>query len=128
MFIQMYGHEVFGPRIQDYFRNAVLLLMEQPEGGTLTEIVRLFVDPAFQKIKIKNVTNPVVRSRWEKTYGGMGDREKQEMIPYFQAKFGPFTTDGIIRNIIGQPIPSFDIGEAMQQKKIILVNLSKGLL
>lgn len=50
------------------------------------------------------------------------------MIPYFQAKFGPFTTDGIIRNIIGQPNSSFDMSEAMQQKKIILVNLSKGLL
>lgn len=128
MFVQMYGHEIFGPRIQDYFRNAVLALMEQPDGGTLTEIVRMFVDPAFQKMKIKNVTNPVVRSWWEKTYGSMWDREKQEMIPYFQAKFGPFTTDGIIRNIIGQPNSSFDMSEAMQQKKIILVNLSKGLL
>jgi hypothetical protein len=68
MFVQMYGHEIFGPRIQDYFRNAVLALMEQPDGGTLTEIVRMFVDPAFQKIKLKSVTNPVVRTRWEKTY------------------------------------------------------------
>lgn len=99
--------------------------MEQPDGGTLTEIVRLFVDPAFQKIKLKNVTNPVVRTWWEKTYGSMGDREKQEMIPYFQAKFGPLTTDGIIRNIIGQPNSSFDMSTAMQEKKIILVNLSK---
>lgn len=128
MFVQMYGNEIFGPRIQDYFRNAVLALMEQPDGGTLTEIVRMFVDPAFQKIKLKNVTNPVVRSRREKTYNAMWDREKSEMIPYFQAKFGPFTTDGIIRNIIGQPQSSFDVGDAMQQKKIILVNLSKGLL
>lgn len=128
MFVQMYGHEIFGPRIQDYFRNAVLALMEQPDGGTLTEIVRMFVDPAFQKMKVKNVTNPVVRSWREKTYAAMGDREKGEMIPYFQAKFGPFTTDSIIRNIIGQPQSSFDIGEAMQQKKVILVNLSKGLL
>ena len=102
--------------------------MMQPDGGTLTEIVRLFVDPAFQKIKLKNVENPVVRTWWEKTYNSMGDREKAEMIPYFQAKFWPFTTDGIIRNIIWQPQSSFDIGDAMQQKKIILVNLSKWLL
>ncbi|MEI7477615.1 MAG: DUF87 domain-containing protein [bacterium] len=128
MFVQMYGNEIFGPRIQDYFRNAVLALMEQPDGGTMTEIVRMFVDPAFQKIKLKNVQNPVVRMRWEKTYGAMGDRERQEMIPYFQAKFGPFTTTPILRNIIGQPISSFDIGQAMQEKKIVLVNLSKGLL
>lgn len=128
MFVQMYWPEIFWPRIQDYFRNAVLTLMMQPDGGTLTEIVRLFVDPAFQKIKLKNVENPVVRTWWEKTYNSMGDREKAEMIPYFQAKFWPFTTDGIIRNIIWQPQSSFDIGDAMQQKKIILVNLSKWLL
>lgn len=128
MFVQMYGHEIFGPRIQDYFRNAVLALMEQPDWGTLTEVVRMFTDPAFQKIKLKHVTNPVVRTWWEKTYGSMGDREKQEMIPYFQAKFWPFTTGNIIRNIIWQPTSSFDIGKAMQEKKVVLVNLSKWLL
>ena len=100
MFVQLYGTEIFGPRIQDYFRNAVLCLMEQPEGGTLVEIVRLFTDEAYQKIKVKNVKNPVVRARWDKTYNAMGDREKAEMIPYFQAKFGPFTTTPILRNII----------------------------
>lgn len=128
MFVQMYGHEVFGPRIQDYFRNAVLALMEQPDWGTITEIVRMFVDPAFQKMKLTNVKNPVVRQWREKTYGSMGDREKQEMIPYFQAKFGPFTTGSIMRNIIWQPQSSFDFWKAMQEKKIILVNLSKWLL
>ena len=128
MFIAMYGHEVFGPRIQDYFSNAALLLMEQPDGGTLTEIVRLFTDPAFLKVKLQNVKNPVVRSWWEKTYASMGEREKGEMIPYFQAKFGPFTTNSMIRNIIGQPKSSFDVADAMQHNKVILVNLSKGLM
>lgn len=126
MFVKLFGSEIFGPRIQDYFRNAVLLLMEQPDGGSLIEIVRLFTDPAFQKIKLKNVTNPVVRARWEKTYGSMGDREKAEMIPYFQAKFGPFTTTPILRNIIGQTKSSFDISEVMDSGKILIMNLSKG--
>ena len=100
--------------------------MEQPDGGTLTEIVRLFTDEAFKQSKVKHVENPVVRSWWEKTYDSMGDREKNEMIPYFQSKFGPFTTTPIIRNIIGQPESSFDVYEAMQDGKIILLNLSKG--
>ncbi len=64
------------------------------------EIVRLFTDPAFQKVKLTHVKNPVVRSRWEKTYNSMGEKEKQEMITYFQAKFGPFTTTPLLRNII----------------------------
>jgi hypothetical protein len=128
MFVSMYGHEIFGPRIQDYFRNAAMCLMEQPDGGTISEVVRLFTDQAYQKIKVKNIQNPVVRQWREKTYGSMGDREKQEMIPYFQAKFSPFTDSGIVRNIVWQPKSSFSMDEAMQQNKVILVNLSKWLI
>ena len=126
MFVKLFGSEIFGPRIQDYFRNGVLALMEQPDGGSLIEIVRLFTDQAYQKVKLKNVTNPVVRAWREKTYNSMGDREKAEMIPYFQAKFGPFTTTPILRNIIGQTKSSFDISEAMDSGKILIMNLSKG--
>lgn len=128
MFVAMYGHEIFGPRIQDYFRNAAMCLMEQPDGGTISEVVRLFTDQAYQKIKVKNIKNPVVRQWREKTYWSMWDKEKQEMIPYFQAKFSPFTDSGIVRNIVWQPKSSFNMDEAMQQNKIILVNLSKGLI
>ena len=71
MFVKLFGSEIFGPRIQDYFRNGVLTLMEQPDGGTLVEIVRLFVDEAYQKVKVKNVKNPVVRAWREKTYSSM---------------------------------------------------------
>lgn len=75
---------------------------------------------------LKNLKNPVVRTWWEKTYNAMGDREKQEIIPYFQAKFGPLTTNSILRNIIGQNKSSFDINKVMQEGKVLLVNLSKG--
>jgi len=127
MFVSMYGEEIFGPRIQDYFRNACFLLMEQPEGGTLIDIMRLFTDDAFAESKIRNVTNPVIAARWNKTYKKMGDREKAEIIPFIQAKFWPFTTGTFIRNIIGQPRSSFNFFDAMNQKKVILVNLAKGL-
>ena len=87
MFVSMYGEEIFGPRIQDYFRNACFLLMEQPEGGTLIDIMRLFTDDAFAESKIRNVKNPIIAAWWNKTYKKMGDREKSEIIPFIQAKF-----------------------------------------
>ena len=127
MFIQMYGHEIFGPRIQDYFRNACLLLMDQPEGGTIVDIMRLFTDEAFAEAKIRNVKDPVVTAWWNKTYKKMGDREKAEIIPFIQAKFWPFTTGVYVRNIIGQSKSAFKMYDAMQQKKIILMNLAKGI-
>ena len=127
MFIQMYWPEIFGPRIQDYFRNACLLLMDQPEWGTIVDIMRLFTDDAFAEAKMRNLKDPVVASWWNKTYKKMWDREKAEIIPFIQAKFWPFTTWVYVRNIIGQPKSAFKMYDAMQQKKIILLNLAKGI-
>ncbi|MCD5385203.1 type IV secretion system DNA-binding domain-containing protein [Candidatus Gracilibacteria bacterium] len=128
MMIKLFGNEIFGPRIQDYFRNAVLTLMDYPQGGAITDVVRLFTDEEFQKDRVRHVQNPIVKAWWETTYAKMGDREKAEIIPYFAAKFGQFTTNKMMRNIIGQVKSSFDILDIMQNKKILLVNLSKGRL
>lgn len=87
IFLKMFGPEIFGPRIQDYFRNGCLLLMDQPEGGTIVDIMRLFTDDAFAEAKIRNLKDPVVAAWWNKTYKMMGDREKAEIIPFIQAKF-----------------------------------------
>ncbi len=124
--IKMFDEETFGPRIQDYFRNGCLTLMADPEGGSLTDIVRLFTDDAFQRSKVKHITNPVVKAFWTKQMAKTGAREKQEMIPYFAAKFGAFVTNSMMRNIIGQTKSSFDFSNVMQEKKILFMNLSKG--
>lgn len=127
IFIKLFGDEIFGPRIQHYFRNACLTLMEdEEEGATLIDVPRIFVDDEFRKYKLAKVTNAVVKSFWDHEYASTGEREKQEMIPYFSSKFGPFITNTTIRNIIGQPKSAFNIREIMDTQKILLVNLSKG--
>jgi hypothetical protein len=124
--IKLFDEEIFGPRIQDYFRNGCLTLMSDPEGGALTDIVRLFTDDDYQKLKVEHVTNPIVRSFWEHQMAKTGAREKQEMIPYFAAKFGQFVTNSMMRNIIGQAKSAFDFNKVMNEGKILLINLSKG--
>jgi type IV secretory pathway TraG/TraD family ATPase VirD4 len=124
--LKIFDEEVFGPRLQDYFRNGVLTLMSDPNGGALTDIMRLFTDDAFQRAKVKHVTNPVVKNFWTNQMAKTGAREKQEIIPYFAAKFGQFTTNGMLRNIIGQTKSAFDFSEVMDDGKILLMNLSKG--
>lgn len=127
IFIKLFGDEIFGPRIQHYFRNACLTLMEdQEEGATLIDVPRIFTDDAFLKYKVKKVKNPVVKSFWQNEYANTGDRERQEMIPYFSAKFGPFITNSIMRNTIGQKESSFDFRKVMDEGKILFVKLSKG--
>ncbi len=127
IFIKIFWDEIFGPRIQHYFRNWCLTLMEDEEDwGTLIDVPRLFVDDAFMKYKTSKIKNPVVKSFWEHEYANTWDREKQEMIPYFSSKFGPFITNTTIRNIIWQPKSAFNIRKIMDNRKILLINLSKG--
>ena len=103
--------------------------MDDPEeGGAITDLVKLFTDDEWQRYKVSKVKNPIVRSFWEKQMAQTGQREKQEMIPYFAAKFGQFYTNSLIRNIVGQTKSAFDIAKCMQEGKIILMNLSKGLI
>ena len=127
IFIKLFGNEIFGPRIQHYFRNGCLTLMDdEEEGATLIDVPRLFVDEDFQRYKVSKCRNTVVRSFWEHEIAKTGAREKEEMIPYFSSKFGPFITNTTMRNIIGQPKSAFDIADIMNEGKVLLVNLSKG--
>jgi uncharacterized protein YaaW (UPF0174 family) len=98
------------------------------DGATLIDVPRLFTDEVFREYKTKKVKNPIVRNFWDKTYNAMGDREKQEIIPYFTSKFVSFITNSLIRNIIGQTKSAFDFREVMDNEKILLINLSKGQL
>ncbi len=127
IFIKLFGNEIFGPRIQHYFRNGCLTLMDdEEEGATLIDVPRLFVDDDFQRYKVSKCKNSVVRSFWENEIAKTGAREKEEMIPYFSAKFGPFITNSTMRNIIGQPKSAFNVRQIMDEGKVLLVNLSKG--
>lgn len=129
MMVKMFGEEIFGPRIQDYFRNGCLTLMDdEEEGGAITDLVKLFTDDEWQRYKVSKVKNPIVRSFWEKQMAATGAREKGEIIPYFAAKFGQFYTNTLIRNIVGQTKSAFDVAKCMNEGKILLANLSKGLV
>ncbi len=127
IFIKMFWSEIFWPRIQEYFKYGSLTLLEDFEDKpTLLDVPRLFTDETYRDFKTKKVKNAVVKNFREKTYAAMGDREKQEIIPYFTSKFVSFNTNRLIRNIIGQTETAIKFREAMDSQKIILVSLSKG--
>ena len=127
IFLKMFWPEIFGPRIQEYFKYGSLTILEDFEDRpTLLDVVRLFTDDAYRELKTSKVTNAVVRNWWERTYNSMGDREKAEIIPYFSSKFVSFNTNRLIRNIIGQTKSAFNFEDVMNNQKILLVNLSKG--
>lgn len=126
--IKLFWNEIFGPRIQDYFKNAALTLMDYPQGWAITDVIALFTNEDFRKDHVNKVKNPIVKAWWEKTYASMWDREKGEIIPYFAAKFSGFITNSVMRNIVWQVKSSFDISEVMNSGKILMIKLSKWIL
>lgn len=119
----------FGPRGQHMFRNAALLLMSDPTGATFIDIPQCFTDPEFVKSKLKYVTDKAVYDYWTREFpASQKSNDAGEVITWFSSKWGPFIANTIMRNTLGQVKSGFNIREIMDNKKIFLVNLSKGRL
>ncbi|MDE6492803.1 MAG: type IV secretory system conjugative DNA transfer family protein, partial [Lactobacillus sp.] len=119
----------FGPRGQHMFRNAALLLMSDPNGATFIDIPQCFTDPEFVKNKLKYVRDKAVYDYWTKEFpASQKSNDAGEVITWFSSKWGPFLSNTIMRNILGQKKSGFNIREMMDNRKIFLVNLSKGKL
>ncbi|MGE5298331.1 MAG: type IV secretory system conjugative DNA transfer family protein [Acidobacteriaceae bacterium] len=127
IFYKLFPPEMIGPMFEHNMRNVMLTLMEDKEyPGTIADIPRMFTDVDFQKYKLSKVRDPIVRSFWEKEMAKTSDFHKSEMLGYLISKVGRFVENEMIRNIIGQPVSSFDFRKVMDEGKILLINLSKG--
>lgn len=127
IFMKLFPPEMIGPMFEHNMRNAMLTLMEDTDSpGTIADIPRIFTDKGFQQYKLSKVKDPIVRAFWEKEMAKTSDFHKSEMLGYLISKVGRFVENAMMRNIIGQPKSGFNFREIMDQRKILLVNLSKG--
>lgn len=118
---------IMGPRYEDMFRNAALAVMADPNGGTFVDIPQLFRDPQFLKEKLQHVTDKTVLDFWQKQFpASQRSNESGEVTAWFVSKFGAFLSNEMMRNIIGQSKSALNLRDIMDNKKILLVNLSKG--
>ncbi|MEI9967065.1 MAG: CxxC-x17-CxxC domain-containing protein [Candidatus Moraniibacteriota bacterium] len=115
----------WGPRLEYILRNAILALLEYP-GSTLLGVTRILVDKSYRERVVEKITDPVVRSFWVDEFTQWNDRVLQEVISPIQNKVGQFLSSALIRNIVGQPVSSFDVRKLMDERKILIMNLSKG--
>ncbi|MFH1967630.1 MAG: DUF87 domain-containing protein [Patescibacteria group bacterium] len=118
---------IIGPRFEHAIRNAMLTIMYR-KGSTFIELVRALTDSKYVQELLPEVKDPVVKRYWTDQIAQTSDFHKSEVLDYIVSKFGRFVTNKTMRNIIGQPESSFNIRKAMDEKKIILANLSKGIL
>lgn len=117
-----------GPMFEQYMRNAMLLIMDDPESGsTLIEISRVMADAEFRRYKLSRCRNVVVRDFWVKeAEKAGGEAALANMVPYITSKLTQFIANDTMRPIIGQQHSSINFREIMDNRKILLVNLSKG--
>ena len=118
---------IIGPRFEHAVRNAMLTVMCEP-GATFIEIVRVMTDQKFVQELLPKVQDPMVRRYWTDQIAQTSDFHKSEVLDYIVSKFGRFITNTMMRNIIGQSKSAFDFRDVMDNKKILLINLSKGKL
>ena len=123
---RMFG-DSWGPRLEHILRYTLLALLDRPET-TLLDISRLLTDKDFRKETLDYCKDVTVLQFWKHEFGQWNEKQVNESIAPVLNKVGAFTANPIIRNIIGQPKSSFDVRRIMDEGKILVVNLSKGLI
>jgi CxxC-x17-CxxC domain-containing protein len=115
----------WGPRLEYILRNTILALLDYP-SSTMLGILRMLGDNAYRKKVVEKIQDPVVKSFWTNEFSNYNERFRAEAISPIQNKVGQFLTSSIIRNIVAQPKSTIDMSSIMDNKKILLMNLSKG--
>ncbi len=118
-----------GPMFEQYFRNSAGLVMEDPaSGSTLLEIGRVLTDKAFRDMKLSKCQNPIIKQFWQNAEKTTGESALANFVPYITNKFDVFISNDIMRPVVAQQESVLNFREIMDNKKILLVNLSKGRL
>ncbi|MBD3280549.1 type IV secretion system DNA-binding domain-containing protein [Candidatus Dojkabacteria bacterium] len=118
---------IVGPRLEQSVRNAMLTAMAKPDS-TLIEVMRIITDDKFMKTFLDVLDDDVVKRFWTDQMAQTSDFHKSEVLGYIVSKFDRFVTNKMMRNILGQSNSGFNIRQVMDSGKILLVNLSKGLV
>ena len=122
-----YKTGIVGPRFEHSIRNIMLTVMTEP-GATFIEIVRALTDPSYVQSLLPKVMDPMVKRYWTDQIAQTNEFHKSEVLDYIVSKFGRFITNTMMRNIIGQSKSAFSFREAMDQGKILIINLAKGTI
>jgi len=124
-FKKIWGEETFSARMEHIVNNTLLALLEYPDT-TILSMTRMLTERAYRDKVVENIKEPSVKAFWINEFGAWDERYQKEAAAGVLNKVSQFVSNPLIRNIVGQPKSSFDFREAMDKKKIILINLSKG--
>jgi len=119
IFKKLYSAESMGPMFEQYFRNAALLILDDPESGsTLLDISRVFADSQYRNYKLSKAKNPIVVQFWREIAGKAGGEASLEnIVPYITSKIDTFTGNDYMRPILGQQHSTFNFRDIMTRRK-----------
>jgi hypothetical protein len=123
-FYRLFAHSRW-PRLEYILRNVLLSIVEYP-NATLMHILRVLVDQWFREEVISHITDPLVLKFWTGEFNTWMPKQREEAISPITNKIGQFLSSSVVRNIFGQPRTKLNLRKAMDEGKIILINLSKG--
>jgi len=123
---RMFG-DSWGPRLEYILRYTILALLDYPNSSML-DITRMLTDKKFRAEVLTHCKDTVVLNFWNVEFASWQDKFAAEAVAPVLNKVGAFVANPIIRNIIGQPTSTFNIRKIMDEGKILIVNLSKGLI
>jgi Type IV secretion-system coupling protein DNA-binding domain len=124
IFKRIFG-ESWGPRLEHTLRNTVMALMEYP-NTTLISIPLMLTSEVYRNKVVRKISDPVVKKFWTHEFSRLTPQQRTETVSPILNKVGQFLSSPILRNVLGQPKNSFSLRWAMDNKKIIVMNLSKG--
>lgn len=116
---------MWSSRMEYILNNTILALLDSP-GNTMLGIVRIYVDKKYRKRIVDNIKDPMVKAFWVEEFANYAEKYRTEAVAPIQNKVGQFLSSAIIRNIVGQPKSTIDLRDIMDNRKILLLDLSKG--
>ncbi len=129
IFNKLFTKESMGPMFDQYFKNSAFLAMDNPDNhATLLEITRILGNKEYRDSLCATCKNPIVKEFWANAEKTTGDQSIANFVPYITSKFDNFISNDIMRPVVLQEVSAFNFREIMDNKKILLVNLSKGRL
>lgn len=126
IFQKLYAHS-WGPRLEYILRNTLLTLVEKDQS-TMEDVVKILTNAKFRQKVVEKINDPVLKNFWVDEFAHMGDKLRAEAVSPILNKIGQFVTSPLIRNVINYPTSSFDLADVMDNRKILLANLSQGKL
>lgn len=117
--------DAWGPRLEHLLRNVLFALLER-SGSTLADVPRLLSDRAYRDGLVRSLRDPVVRAYWTDEYARYSPAFRSVVVAPLQNKIGALLSDPRLRRILSKPRSTLRLSPLMNERGVLLVNLSKG--